>query len=83
MAKAGSFFVPDVADRPSPKRRETQAATTKEPKRGAHLISGLFPPEVWKQYGMLAAELGVDKRALLADALNLVFEKHGKKPIAR
>lgn len=82
MAKPGSFFTSTPADAPKPARREP-ATAAKEPKRGAHLISGLFPPEVWKQYGMLAAELGVDKRQLLAEALNMVFEKHGKKPIAR
>ena len=81
MPKAGSFFDADTAAVPKPTRRE--GAPAKEPKRGAHLISGLFAPEIWKQFGMLAAELGVDKRALLAEAINLVFEKHGKKPIAR
>ena len=82
MPKPGSFFTSTPADAPKPTRREP-TATAKEPKRGAHLISGLFPPDVWKQYGMLAAELGVDKRQLLAEALNMVFEKHGKNPIAR
>jgi hypothetical protein len=31
---------------------------------------------------VLAAELGIDKRELLREALNDLFVKHGKPPIA-
>ncbi len=52
------------------------------PKRGKHLISGLYDPAAYRQFGVLAAELGVDKRELLREALNDLFRKHGKPPIA-
>lgn len=52
------------------------------PKRGKHLISGMFEPAAYRQFGVLAAELGIDKRELLREALNDLFTKHGKPPIA-
>ena len=52
------------------------------PKRGKHLISGMFEPAAYRQFGVLAAELGFDKRELLREALNDLFKKHGKPPIA-
>lgn len=52
------------------------------PKRGKHLISGMFEPAAYRQFGVLAAELGLDKRELLREALNDLFKKHGKPPIA-
>ncbi|BBL77523.1 ribbon-helix-helix domain-containing protein [Methylomagnum ishizawai] len=39
-------------------------------------------PPAYRQFGVLAAELGVDKRELLREALNDLFRKHGKAPIA-
>ena len=52
------------------------------PKSGKHLISGMFEPAAYRQFGVLAAELGLDKRELLREALNDLFTKHGKPPIA-
>lgn len=42
----------------------------------------MFDQAVYRQFGVLAAELGVDKRELLREALNDLFVKHGKPPIA-
>jgi hypothetical protein len=39
-------------------------------------------PAAYRQFGVLAAELGMDKRELLREALNDLFVKHGKPPIA-
>lgn len=55
---------------------------TGAPKRGKHLISGMFEPAAYRQFGVLAAELGMDKRELLREALNDLFRKHSKPPIA-
>jgi hypothetical protein len=41
----------------------------------------MFVPAVYRQFGVLAAELGLDKRELLREALNVLFRKHGKPPI--
>ena len=35
-----------------------------------------------KQLSMLKIETGKDEQDLVADALNLLFERHGKPPIA-
>lgn len=58
------------------------ARDAKKPKRGKHLISGLFEEETYRQFTMLAAELGSQRQDLLREALNDVFIKHGKQPIA-
>jgi hypothetical protein len=60
----------------------SQARDIKKPKRGKHLISGLFEEETYRQFTMLAAELGAQRVDLLREALNDVFIKHGKQPIA-
>jgi hypothetical protein len=76
--KAGSLFRTPVAEEaPAPVPPRQQG-----PKRGKHLISGMFDPPAYRQFGMLAAELGMDKRELLREALNDLFTKHGKPPIA-
>jgi len=46
------------------------------------LIGGHFPPSVAKQLGILAAEEGTNKQTLIAEALNLLFVKKGKKTLA-
>lgn len=76
--KAGSLFKAPVAE-PDPTAATTERQGTKT---GKHLISGMFEPAAFRQFGMLAAELGMDKRELLREALNDLFRKHGKPPIA-
>lgn len=79
MAKPGSLF------RAKPEgKRVAPAATveTKTPKRGKHLISGLYEAPTYKQFTTLAAELGLQRCDLLREALNDLFVKHGKQPIA-
>jgi hypothetical protein len=76
--KAGSLFrTQTAAEQATPAPTEQQG-----PKSGKHLISGMFEPPAYRQFGVLAAELGKDKRELLREALNDLFTKHGKPPIA-
>ncbi len=76
--KPGSLFqAPSAAEPTTP-----APAAQQGPKRGKHLISGMFEPAAYRQFGVLAAELGMDKRELLREALNDLFVKHGKPPIA-
>lgn len=77
--KAGSLFRPK-AEEEQPALRP--AAEAKKPKRGKHLISGLFEEPTYRQFTTLAAELGLQRQDLLREALNDVFVKHGKMPIA-
>ena len=74
--KPGSLF---KAQPEAPVALPVEAKTTK---RGLHLISGLFEVPTFRQFGMLAAERGLEKRELLREALNDLFMKHGKPPIA-
>jgi hypothetical protein len=76
--KAGSLFRAPA----DPEPVTPAPAAQHGPKRGKHLISGMFEPAVYRQFGVLAAELGIDKRELLREALNDLFVKHGKPPIA-
>jgi hypothetical protein len=79
MAKAaGSLFRAKPAD-----KIITHVDTDpKKPKRGKHLISGLFEEPTYRQFTTLAAELGLQRQSLLREALNDVFVKHNKPPIA-
>ena len=79
MAKPASLFRTKTDDDPPAAR---PAAEAKKPKRGKHLISGLFEEPTYRQFTTLAAELGLQRQNLLREALNDVFVKHGKPPIA-
>ena len=80
MAKStGSLFRPKTEETNTPTMANPDA---KKPKRGKHLISGLFEEPTYRQFTMLAAELGLQRQDLLREALNDVFVKHGKPPIA-
>jgi hypothetical protein len=52
-------------------------------RRGKVVISAYFDPVVRKQLAILAVEEDRTQAALLAEALNLLFEKHGRSPIAK
>ena len=50
-------------------------------RRGKVVISAYFDPAVRKQLAILSVEEERTQAALLAEALNLLFEKHGRSPI--
>jgi hypothetical protein len=79
MAKPASLFRTKTEETPT--TRSTTPAP-KKPKRGKHLISGMFEEPTYRQFTTLAAELGLQRQDLLREALNDVFLKHGKPPIA-
>lgn len=78
--KPGSLFKPKAKAEETPALRP--ATETKKPKRGKHLISGLFEEPTYRQFTTLAAELGLQRQDLLREALNDLFVKHEKPPIA-
>ena len=57
------------------------ANLNKPGRKNTVLIGGHFPPTVAKQLGILAAEEGTTKQKLLAEALDLLFVKKGKRRI--
>lgn len=67
------------------KARPVQEATAsmKPPSRqGKKALTGYFAPEVLKQLKVMAAAEDTTIQALLAEALNELFKKHGKPHIA-
>lgn len=76
--KTGSLFKPKAEEQLAPR----PVTEPKKPKRGKHLISGLFEEPAYRQFTMLAAELGLQRQELLREALNDVFVKYTKPPIA-
>lgn len=70
---------PAVAEAPAPTRTTPEAPS----RVGKVAISAYFEPEVRKQLAMMAVLQDKSQAALLAEALNLLFEKHGQSPIAR
>lgn len=51
-------------------------------RRGKKNISGYFSPEVHRQLRVIAAEEDKNLQEILGEALNALFERKGKPPIA-
>ncbi len=68
---------------PQPNRQAAEAKTTPRPDR-----AGRAPLPFWatspakKQLRMLAAENDTTQQDMMTEALNMLFEKYGKPPIA-
>ncbi len=78
---------PAIVARPAPVAEEAQGEEPGRPARasgrsGKVNIAGYFDPAVRKQLAMLAVEQDTDQVKLMAEALNLLFEKYGRSPIA-
>lgn len=72
-----------AAAEPSVETVATPAAGQVPSRRGKVVISAYFDPAVRQQFAILAIKQERSQAALLADALNLLFEKHGEPPIAK
>ena len=74
-----------LAKRNANKERQAVRPTPKkEAGEGAELKPAMFriKPEAKKQFAILARELDMKQQELLAEAMNLVFKKYGKDPVA-
>jgi hypothetical protein len=61
-----------------------QTATSVPPSRvGKVIISAYFDPAVRQQFAILAVKQDKSQAALMAEALNMLFERYGEPPIAR
>lgn len=65
----------------APELKPAQAARSPG-RRGKRLISGYFDPAASKQLKRLALDADSNVQALLTEALNDLFEKHGLSRIA-
>ena len=59
------------------------SAYTAPSRRGKKAITGYYDPAVRQQLAVLAAEEGRSQNDLLAEALNMLFERYRKSPIAK
>ena len=86
---AGLHKLKDVAGRSAPVPAESepgaeQIAVARPPsRRGKVVVAAYFDPAVRKQLAILAVKEDCSQAALLAEAMNLLFERYGEPPIAR
>ena len=67
-----------VIDIPTP----SQQGDLPPSRRGKKIIAGYFDPAVTRQLKQLALDNDATLQSLLAEALNDLFTKHGKQPLA-
>lgn len=76
-------------EKPGPAKAEDRTGTPSAPSRyvapsrqGKRGVTAFFAPEVTKQLRLLAAEEDRTVQSLMEEALNEIFRKFGKSPIA-
>lgn len=77
---------PEVRTEATPPAQEPQDAGARytAPSRiGKKAVTGYFDPAVRQQLAVLAAEEDRSQNDLIAEALNMLFERYRKSPIAR
>lgn len=79
-APAAASTVHDLAEPPAVRAPASAQAPSRT---GKVVISGYFDPAVRQQLGILAIKQDRSQAAMLAEAMNLLFEKYGEAPIAR
>lgn len=62
--------------------RKRAAVRGRQDRTDKRQVAGFFSPECAKQLRMLAAEQDTTVQELIRDGLNLMFQKHGRPPIA-
>jgi hypothetical protein len=86
---AGLHKLAEVAGKPvpaAPDDEEVTASTMSSvapSRRGKVTVAAYFDPAVRKQLAILAVKEDRSQAALLAEALNLLFERYNEPPIAR
>ncbi|HLJ92760.1 MAG TPA: ribbon-helix-helix domain-containing protein [Gemmataceae bacterium] len=77
-----------VADRPAamkpvvPAREPLPKAPAQPSREGTKTVAGHFAPLVSKQLRQMALDRDTNLQQLLREALNDLFRKHGKPPVA-
>lgn len=83
LQKAAGKSPPSPLEQPE---SSTQGDTSPQPvppsRQGKKAITGHFDPAVSRQLKQIAVENDSTVQALLAEALNGLFEKYGRSPIA-
>lgn len=68
---------------PEPATLRSPASTLAPSRTGKVVISGYFDPAVRQQLAILAIKQNQSQAAMLAEAMNMLFERYGEAPIAR
>jgi hypothetical protein len=63
---------------PKPEPPPERGYATAQTRTDTRQISGHYPTEDVHAFRILAAEMDMDVQELLAEALNMVFERHGR-----
>ena len=63
---------------PPPKAAPEKSYATAQTRSTTRQVSGHYPAADVHAFRILAAELDMDVQELLAEALNMVFERHGR-----
>ncbi|MBP0447740.1 hypothetical protein J8J14_23600 [Roseomonas sp. SSH11] len=74
---------PEAAPSPAPVTTPPLQTAQAPSRAGKVAISAYFEPEVRKQLAIMAARQDKSQAALIAEALNMLFEHYGESPIAR
>jgi Antitoxin-like ribbon-helix-helix len=84
---AGLSKIKEAAGKPVAVEAESEQRPVGSPvppsRIGKVIISAYFDPVVRQQFAILAVKQDKSQAALMAEALNLVFECYGEPPIAR
>ncbi len=79
-----SKYVRDSPPRPSAGQDEPEPLRYTAPsRRGKKAVTGYFDPAVRQQLAVLAAEEDRSQNDLIAEALNMLFERYRKSPLAK
>lgn len=84
--KEASGKAPALATAPADDEQHVSALSapnTAPSRRGKVVISAYFDTAVRQQFAILAVKQNKSQAALMADALNLLFEKFNEPPIAK
>lgn len=83
-AKAAPKAAPEAIADPAPLSPDLDPSGYTAPsRRGKKAITGYYDPAVRQQLAVLAAEENRSQNDLLAEALNMLFERYRKSPIAK
>ncbi len=68
---------PQAAPKPEAPEEAPKNYRTAETRLDTRQLSGHFPAEVVKSFKRMALERDMDVQEMLAEALNMAFERHG------
>jgi hypothetical protein len=68
---------PAAVEAPPPAPQEAPAYRTAATRAATRQLSGHFPAEAVKAFRVLAADQDMDVQELIAEGLNMVFERYG------